>query len=119
VFEKIVYLINLLRPKFYNKITWLVVGSGVFLLSTPLWQEILVSFLNINYSMNLNATDNSLIGIFTIALGLLYHLVTTSIFEYTTAIENSNNTEKITLVKNRELEHDVKVFKDIDLNLKE
>jgi hypothetical protein len=119
VFEKIVYLINLLRPKFYNKITWLVVGSGVFLLSTPLWQEILVSFLNINYSMNLNATDNSLIGIFTIALGLLYHLITTSIFEYTTAIENRNNTEKIKLVKNRELEHDLKVFKDIDLNLKE
>jgi len=119
VFEKIVFLINLLRPKFYNKIAWLVVGSGIILLSTPLWQEILVSFLNMNYSMNLNATDNSKIGIFTIALGLFYHLVTTSFFEYTTAIENRNKAAEITLSKTRELEHDVKVFKDIGLNLNE
>ena len=119
MFEKLVSLINLLRPKFYNKITWLVVGSGVVLLSTPLWQDILVSFLNINYSMNLNTADNSLLGVFTIALGLFYHLVTTSIFEYTTAIENRNKTADITLSKTRELDHDVKVFQEIDVNLRE
>ncbi|MEO9276137.1 hypothetical protein ABFY09_14990, partial [Marinomonas sp. 5E14-1] len=35
--DRLLKLIELLRPKFYNKLTWLIVISGLGLMSKPFW----------------------------------------------------------------------------------
>ena len=44
--EDFEWFLNLLRPKFYNRMTLWVVGLGVALLSTPYWADPLAVWLS-------------------------------------------------------------------------
>ena len=45
MFDKIERIIKLLKPKYYDGLTTVIVGLGVSLLSRPIWVDILNSFL--------------------------------------------------------------------------
>ena len=51
--DKFERLINLIKPKFYNKLTWFVVGAGLTVISKPMWLEILNVLLKKNYQLKI------------------------------------------------------------------
>lgn len=104
------YSINvykLLRPKFYNRITWVIVICGITILSTPIISRILEKL--IEAKLNIKVTDNndSLYGFLLICVGLLYHLANTGLHEFI------NWWKEKTLDKNK-IEHDIELFKMFD-----
>lgn len=111
LFDKFIRLLEVLRPKFYNKLTWFIVITGAFLLSSPFWESLLIAVLSDKYQIKVEVPNNELYGAFLIVTGLIYHMITTSIYEYAQAVkskvdklENQNNKEKAQ-------EHDIKQFK--------
>lgn len=71
--EEIGLLIKLLRPKYYNRITKLLVVGGLALLSKPIW----VDFLNLvlgEFKLSLIGEFDWALGLIVIILALLYNL---------------------------------------------
>jgi hypothetical protein len=74
--------LNLIRPRFYNRLTWIVVGAGLLLTMTPWWGD-LVNVLAQKYlAVSLPAaTEHTLLGVGLVAIGLIYHIAAHSIYE--------------------------------------
>jgi hypothetical protein len=77
--EKLEKIIRLLKPKYYNRITYVLVICGTSLLTKPLWLELLNFFFETN---NENNTDfqfsivgewDWLLGLIVIIIGLIYN----------------------------------------------
>jgi hypothetical protein len=67
-------VVNLIRPKFYNRLTWAVVLAGLLLLSTPWWSDLVVAVAAKYLSVKLPEPDSHLgWGLGLVALGLVYH----------------------------------------------
>ncbi|MDP2576016.1 hypothetical protein Q8W40_27845 [Vibrio penaeicida] len=113
MFEKLVHLINLLRPRFYNKLTWWLVGAGLVLVSQPLWEIIVVSLLNRYLDASISIETNEYLGLALIVVALLYHLVTTSIYEYAEAYKKRTVQNEKARIQNNLIEHDVNLYKKI------
>lgn len=60
-------------PEFSNKVTWLVVGTGVGLTSTTFIVSIVNAFTEKQFNFSFVGSYDPVVGIVLIALGLLYH----------------------------------------------
>lgn len=108
----IVELIKLIKPEFYNKLTWTMVIAGIALLSTPLWQDIVVAALDKYLGLNVSLAGSPIWGFGLIIIGLVYHFVTNSLLKF------------MHLIKERDAEdnqktHDTKIFKASDEKINE
>ncbi len=81
-FDQLVRLIRLFRPKFYNKLAWLVVISGLALLTTPIWEQVLVTLLRSKFNLHISVGNDQVIGLTLVVFGLFYHFATTSLYEF-------------------------------------
>lgn len=79
--EKFLFIYKFIRPKFYHRITWFVVVSGVALMSTTLLEQLISYFLKINFEISVSGEDDVVWGFALVAIALTYHLITTSIYE--------------------------------------
>ncbi len=77
--EKIEKIIRLLKPKYYNRITYVIVFCGTSLLTKPIWLDLLNAFLETNNNNNkdfqisiIGKWDWSL-GLIVIIIGLIYN----------------------------------------------
>lgn len=100
-FDKLLQLIELLRPKFYNRLTWLIVVSGLTIMSTPFWERLLESILEQTLQIQITGESDVKWGFSLIVIGLLYHFVTTSLHEYVRSrgIVNSVDNLRILQIK--------------------
>jgi hypothetical protein len=93
-FEQFLKFLNFIKPKFHNKLTWLIVFSGIVLIAKPFWEDIIISLLKKEYDINIepcmNCSDYKW-GFFLILSGLIYSFLTTSLISY---IENVINKDK-------------------------
>ncbi|MGE6812152.1 MULTISPECIES: hypothetical protein [unclassified Pseudoalteromonas] len=100
-------IIEVLRPKFYNKLTWLIVISGLSIMSKPLW----LTLINIAFEkmIEFSITENSdtAWGFALVVTGLLYHLINTGLYEFVIARKGDALNQK------KEV-HDTQVFKSLD-----
>lgn len=79
--EFVIKLIKLLRPEFYNKLTWTVVIAGLALMATPFWEDILVAVISKEYELDLAPGGNTPWGFALVILGLVYHLISNSLLK--------------------------------------
>ncbi len=80
--EFIIKLIKLLKPEFYNKITWTVVIAGLTLMATPFWEKIIFAVLQKEYNLDLAPGGNTAWGFALVVVGLLYHLTSNSFLQF-------------------------------------
>ncbi len=99
-------LLNIIRPKFYNKLSWSVVITGLTLMGTPFWEKILNIILEHEFQIKITGGNDVAWGFGLVVVGLIYHISTTSIFEATT---NRKKTE----FENAEKNHDISLFKKL------
>lgn len=102
--EFIIKLIKLIKPEFYNKITWTVVISGLALIGTPFWESIISAVLSKEYNLDLAPGGNASWGYALVVLGLAYNFVTNSLTKYIEYKESN-------LQENNAIQHDIQVFK--------
>ena len=74
--DKFGRVINLIKPKFYNKLTWLIVGTGLATISKPIWIEIVNTILKKNYQINITDGNDTIVGFLLVITGLVYNLIT-------------------------------------------
>lgn len=106
LFDFILKIIDVLKPRFYNKLTWLVVGFGLSLMSKPLWLGIVNELLEAQWQLSITDDSDTIWGFALCCLGLAYHLMSTGLHEVAVAINSKTRLE-------REYSHDVKVFNEL------
>ncbi|MGY3852834.1 hypothetical protein ACW5W8_08365 [Aeromonas aquatilis] len=106
-FSFVLKLIEALKPKFYNKITWLIVVCGLSLMSTPLWITVVNAALGKTLELSITNDSDALWGFLLCCLGLVYHLLNTGLHEVASSV-----TSKATLEK-KEL-HDRSIFSQLN-----
>lgn len=79
--EFVINLIKLLKPEFYNKLTWTIVIAGLALMATPFWEEILVAVIGKEYELDLASDGNIQWGFALVSSGLAYHLISNSLLK--------------------------------------
>jgi len=90
------------KPEFYNKITWLVVGSGLALLAgKPLLEVLLSAYLEKYFALSISNQYDSLIGVGLVVFGLVYNL-------FATYLSRNNKSENVSQI----LKHDKKLFQE-------
>ncbi|MEZ8782602.1 hypothetical protein AB6D77_08105 [Vibrio splendidus] len=102
-FSFVLKLIEVLKPKFYNQITWLIVGSGLSLMSTPLWVSITNTLLEKTFELSITNGSDAAWGFALCCLGLAYHLVNSGLHEMAMSVDNKIK------IENRD-KHDVELF---------
>lgn len=100
-------VIEALKPKFYNKITWLIVVSGLSLMSTPFWITVANAVFGKTLDLSITNDSDTLWGFLLCCLGLIYHLLNTGLYEVALSV-----TSKTTLEK-KEL-HDKSIFSQLN-----
>jgi hypothetical protein len=66
-------VIKLLKPKHYDKVTWLLIAIGLLLVSRPTLVQILNEFLKRNYQFEIIGKHDVLIGFILIVIALIYN----------------------------------------------
>lgn len=79
--DRLLSLIQALRPKLYNSLTWAIVSTGLALLGVNLFEEVLIDILNRWFGLHLNFDPLPLYGLCLVGMGLLYHLAARYLFE--------------------------------------
>jgi len=75
-------LLTLIRPRFYNRLTWIVVGAGLLLTTTPWWGDLANALAQRYLGISLPpTTEHTTLGLALVALGLAYHIAAHSIYE--------------------------------------
>lgn len=72
--EFILKILKFLRPKFYNKITWVLIIGGLGLFSTPLIEKIINALTEKYFDFPISDENASIYGILIIILALIYNL---------------------------------------------
>ncbi len=103
--DSIIKIIKLFKPEFYNKITWTVVITGLALIGTPLWEEIISAIINKEYNLKITSGGNEVWGYLLVALGLLYNLLSKTISQYIEYKQSHN-------IENKKVAHDLKIFNE-------
>lgn len=80
--EFILEVIKLIKPNFYNKITWFLVVFGTTLISTPLIEKIINAVLEKNFTISLTQNNDTQVGLWLIGIGLFYNLLTNYFDKY-------------------------------------
>ncbi len=105
-------LVELLRPRFYNRITWLVVLGGMAMMSTQLWEAILNAFLEREFNLSVSGTNDAAWGFALCVLGLLYHMANTGFYDLLKGNEARAR-------RQLEIEHDKGIFQKANELLKQ
>ena len=105
--DRLLKLIELLRPKFYNKLTWLVVISGLSLMSTPLWITLVNLVFETNLQFSITEESDTVWGFALVLVGLTYHFINTGIHELVISKKNQ-------AYHQRREAHDVEVFESLN-----
>ena len=103
VFGFILRLIKLLRPRFYNRITWLIVISGIAMMSTEFWETILDAALKRQFDISISGSNDAAWGFALCALGLVYHMANTGLYDLSLSTE-------LRARKQQEVLHDKEIF---------
>ena len=103
-------LIELLRPRFYNKITWLVVLSGLVMMSTPLWELVATEILKREFNISVSGSNDAAWGFALCVLGLAYHMANAGFYDLLKRNE-------IRARKEKERNHDIAIFLEARLFL--
>lgn len=101
--ERILELIRLLKPEFYNKLTWAVALGGLALMSTPFWQEVASALLKRQLDLDLVPGGNVPWGFALVVVALCYHVITNSLQKF---VQAQQDRRRMAL----ELEHDRRIF---------
>lgn len=97
-----------LRPKFYNKLTWVVVTAGLALVTSPVWwHEVIRQVLIAEFGIDVEVDISPWIGVSLVALGLIYHLIADKLGHLVEWREIAE-----------ELDHDAAIFNDFMADLK-
>ena len=67
-------VVNFLRPKYYNRITWAVVVAGLGLVCTSLFELILNEILKSKFKINIISEQDGIYGVLLVFIGLTYNL---------------------------------------------
>ncbi|MGY0603398.1 MAG: hypothetical protein ACW7DZ_15360, partial [Paraglaciecola chathamensis] len=68
--DRLLKLIEMLRPKFYNKLTWLIVISGLGLMSKPLWLTLINLILETGSQFSITEESDTTWGFCLVLVGL-------------------------------------------------
>lgn len=71
----IIDLIKLLKPKHYDKVTWVLIAVGLLLVSRPTLLQILNEFLKRNYQFEIFGKYDVLVGFILIIIALIYNTI--------------------------------------------
>lgn len=75
-------VLRLIRPRFYNRLTWVVVGAGLLMTTTPWWGDLVNALAQKYFGVFLPAaTEHTVLGVSLVAIGLTYHIAAHSIYE--------------------------------------
>ncbi len=99
----ILKMIGLLRPKFYNRLCWVVVSAGLAMMSSPLIERLISTVIKANFQIDLTNGNDVAWGFGLVVSGLIYHLLTTSI------VELASRQKREELDKEK-VEHDKKIY---------
>jgi archaellum biogenesis ATPase FlaH len=102
----LIAFLQAIRPKFYNRLTWTIVISGLALTGSSLLSEVFRSVLEQKYQLIIPST-NPVYGIVLVSVGLCYHLAAHYLNERLLIVGNSNH------VQSRQT-HDLNLFKQFD-----
>ena len=102
--EFILKVLHFIKPKFYDKITWTLIISGLGLFTTPLFEKLLSALIEKYANVKILDENASNYGLIIILLGLVYN-ITAKLIEY-----------KIVIIE-REPSPEQKLHKQLDLNL--
>ncbi|MCG8411035.1 MAG: hypothetical protein MI739_07105 [Bacteroidales bacterium] len=72
--DRLVEIFKLIRPRFYNKLTWLLVSSGIVFLSPSIIIIILNHFIEKEFHFSIIGSSDTLIGFSLIILGIAYNV---------------------------------------------
>ena len=104
IFELAERILKLIRPRFYNRLTWIVVGTGVILTATPWWGDLANALAHKYLGISLQApAEHAVLGVVLVAIGLTYHILAHSIHELVTSRREYSQ-------KNAYCDHDRNVF---------
>ena len=103
-------LIELLRPRFYNRITWLVVFGGLAMMSTQFWELVASEILKRELNISVSGSNDAAWGFALCVLGLAYHMANTGFYDLL-------NNNEIRARKEQERNHDLEVFREARLIL--
>jgi hypothetical protein len=82
-FEILERFLRLIRPRFHNRLAWVVVGAGLLLTATPWWGGIINALAQQQFGVSVPvSTEHTTIGLVFVVAGLVYHLLTHSIHEF-------------------------------------
>jgi len=107
--DLVLKILNFFRPKFYNRITWVVVCAGISMMSTSFIEKIIEVLFEKTFNLSLTATSDVAWGFGLVCIGLIYHLINTGFFELVTTqnrhieIENKKAHDKNIFQKANEL----------------
>ena len=97
-------VIDLVRPKFYNRLTWAVVVAGLFLMAAPWWSDLVNALAARHLGISLPSADSHFgWGFALVSTGLLYHALVHYIGELVSEQRNA-----VDLAARRE--HDRNIF---------
>lgn len=88
-------LYYLFKPKFYNKITWVIVITGLGLISPSIVVEIINWLFETNYNFSLLNENDQIIGIILIIVALIYNAISQYINKPTSIELNEEQTQQI------------------------
>ncbi len=103
----ILRIIEFVRPKFHNKITWLIVVAGLSLMSAPLWVSLVNHFLSKDFSFTFSNGRDIAWGFSLCVVALLYNLVSTGIHELLIKKLTKDESAKA-------IEHDLNIYSKLD-----
>lgn len=110
--DKLLKLIELLRPRFYNKLTWLIVISGLGMMSKPLWLTLINIVFQTGFQFSITEESDTAWGFCLVLVGLTYHLINTGLHEF--LISKKEVTYNL-----KKDEHDIKIFQSLNFMMDE
>lgn len=112
LFPYILKIIEFIRPRFYNKITWLVVISGLSIMSTPLWLALINALLKKELNFSFSGENDLFWGFLLCITGLIYHIISTVLHELALVVTSREK-------RARTLAHDTIIFERLNNQLQE
>lgn len=110
--DLVLKILNFFRPKFYNRITWVVVCAGISMMSTSLIEKIVEVLFEKTFNLALTGSSDVAWGFGLVCTGLIYHLINTGLFELVT-------TEKKHIEIESKKAHDKNIFQQANELMKE
>lgn len=111
-FDNLLKILKILKPEFYNKLTWLVAISGIAILTSSITDRLLNAFFELNFDLSLTDGNDSLIGFGLVLAALVYHSFGRWLDWYSQLQYGNNELEK-------DLQHDKEIFQMTDSLLDE